>query len=626
MSSRAIRRAQQQLEEEQRATLASAQHQNSNGTDEHEDSEEEAPQRPSSNLNPFDMLNDAGDDEQDATAQEESEEEHDDGDGDNEDEETTTDAQKNQKTTTKKKNKKKKKSKAKASTSTPAVSPENDATPPAPKPSTAPEDHSQLDAVLAIETQHLHVMNEMRRLFGRVVDQPSATGGDDNPEARRRRQRGRGQAQESGQRGGLASLGWRHNIFIKGQDNWPKAPSGGLSMEKVGPWVECPSSKASKEDTAVEYRFVHNKNYQAIQQTFVLCVERSDVQGIMNILHENPYHIASLLQLSEVAKSQSDHARAGDFLERALFSFGRAAHSTFNTALTSGTARLDFTRPENREFWLAAWRYIENLGMKGTWRTAYEWAKLLLAIDPENDPYRMSLVIDQIAIRARQFEGYVKISDKLLQKPAEMLKHHFPNILPSTALANHRLDHVDEARNQLRAAVINTPWLFARLYKALNIDPIPASIWGSIAPSSPAHLLTEVYVIGSKAIWNTPENTTFLTSIVSSVDRYDVDIAIMEELPIHVTEARHTLLLHNAALDALVPAVFREVFVSYDPLPPKDNKPSYALPTGVGERVYPAEEVEQGDLQEAMEEMVRLLARDAPEQDEQDDQDWDDEV
>ncbi|KAI9712624.1 MAG: hypothetical protein M1812_006804 [Candelaria pacifica] len=581
MSSRAIRRAQQQLEEEQRAANAAAQHQNSDGTDEHEESEEEEePRRALSKLNPFDMLNDAGDDEHDDTAEDEPEEEEE---VDNECE-TTADVKKSQQTPTKKQGKKKKKSKAKAKVNTSEPSPENDATLLNPTPAAATiSDLSPLNAVLAIETQHLHVINEMRRLFGRVVDQPNTTADEGNPEPRRRRQRGRGQAPENQrERGGLANLGWRRNIFIKGQENWPKAPSGGLSMEKVGPWSECSFNKTNKDKDAVEFRFVHNKNYQSVQQTFVLCVERSDVQGIMNILQENPYHIASLLQMSEVAKSESDHARAGDYLERALFSFGRAAHSTFSTALSSGTARLDFSRPENRELWLAAWRYIQNLGMRGTWRTAYEWTKLLLAIDPENDPYRMSLLIDQIAIRARQFEGYIKISTKgFLHKPLEMLKHHFPNILPSTALAYHHFNNVDEARTQLRAAVIHTPWVFSRLYKALNLDPIPASIWGSIAPTDIAHLLSEVYVIGSKDIWNTPENTSFLTSIVSSIDRSEVELTYMEEQPIYVTEARHTLLLHNTALDVLVPAMFREVYVSYDPLPPKENKQSYALPTSL---------------------------------------------
>jgi len=63
---------------------------------------------------------------------------------------------------------------------------------------------------------------------------------------------------------------------------------------------------------------------------------------------------------------------------------------------------------ENREFWLVGWRYISNLGMKGTWRTSYEWAKLLLGLDI-SDPYSIKLLIDHLALRAREFEHFIEL-------------------------------------------------------------------------------------------------------------------------------------------------------------------------------------------------------------------------
>ena len=126
-------------------------------------------------------------------------------------------------------------------------------------------------------------------------------------------------------------------------------------------------------------------------------------------IRDSPYHISTLLQVSEIAKQERDHTTAGDLLERALFSFGRAVHSSFASNLAQGKVRLDFRRPENREFWLAVNRYVVNLSMRATWRTVFEWAKLLLSLDPAGDPYRICLVIDQYALRARQPQQFLDL-------------------------------------------------------------------------------------------------------------------------------------------------------------------------------------------------------------------------
>lgn len=206
--------------------------------------------------------------------------------------------------------------------------------------------------LLSIDTQHLHAANEMRRLFGRAAldagDEDEQNGG-----GRRRNRAGqqaglaaalgrRQGAQGGGRSSGLGLLGLRRNIFIQGKEEWPVATAGGLGMEIV----------EKREDGTVEYRFVHNKAYQDVQGQFEACVASMDPQRMVQLLQFNPYHISTLLQVSEIAKQERDHATSGDLLERALFSFGRAVHSTFAANLSQGKARLDFRRPENREFGL----------------------------------------------------------------------------------------------------------------------------------------------------------------------------------------------------------------------------------------------------------------------------------
>jgi hypothetical protein len=139
------------------------------------------------------------------------------------------------------------------------------------------EEKQQLFSVLSVDTQHLHAANEMKKLFGRAALQQ-------NEEEARPRQRG--------QQGGiaaalvgrnapgnrnLASLGLRRNIFIQGKEEWPRATSGGLGMEIV----------EKRADGSVEYRFVHNSTYQDVQRQFQVCVASMDPDRMVQLLANN---------------------------------------------------------------------------------------------------------------------------------------------------------------------------------------------------------------------------------------------------------------------------------------------------------------------------------------------------
>ena len=88
------------------------------------------------------------------------------------------------------------------------------------------------------------------------------------------------------------------------------------------------------------------------------------------LLRELAYHVSTLLQVSSVAKQDQNMALAGELCERALFTFGRVTTSTFRQDVEHGRARLDFRRPENRQFWLAGYHFLKSLIRKGTYRTA----------------------------------------------------------------------------------------------------------------------------------------------------------------------------------------------------------------------------------------------------------------
>ena len=416
--------------------------------------------------------------------------------------------------------------------------------------------------LLAVDSKHLNALNEMRKLFGSTVL------ANESSEAAAARRRGRGpQALDLGaalagrnnpvSRGqGLSGLAVRRNTFIPGKEDWPKATSGGLGMELV--------EKAW--DYTTEYRFVHSKLYQGVQKDFERSVETLDPQNMITLLQLHPYHISTLVQVSELAKHQGDHAVAGNLLERALFTFGRSIHSSFGTAIAEGKARLDFRRFQNREFWLAGWRYISSLGQRGTWRTAFEWAKLLLSLDPEGDPLCMHLILDQLAIRGGEYESLIKLAG------AESINwgQQSPNIQISLALAHYKLKHASKSREVLGAAIGRFPWIFIRLFQELNIEHTPKSIWGCKARTGREELLAESYAIRAKDMWNVPEALSLLVEVAESVDRSDPPPP--EEDGASLNEARHFILAEVPALLAFLPRSFtRDRISATDPLPPEDD-------------------------------------------------------
>ena len=139
------------------------------------------------------------------------------------------------------------------------------------------EEKKQLFAALSVDTQHLHSANEMKKLFGRAALQ-------NTEEEARHRQRGHQGGLAAALAGrnapgsrNLASLSLRRNIFIQGKEEWPRATSGGLGMEIV----------EKRADGTVEYKFVHNRMYQDVQRQFQVCVASMDPERMIALLQHN---------------------------------------------------------------------------------------------------------------------------------------------------------------------------------------------------------------------------------------------------------------------------------------------------------------------------------------------------
>ncbi|EPQ62840.1 Bgt-1437 [Blumeria graminis f. sp. tritici] len=428
-------------------------------------------------------------------------------------------------------------------------------------------------AIFGIQSKHLKVANETRKLFGKAASVSKDDASGTVRQVRRRRQRGQDHPidLETILRGyhapgkGLSELTLRRNFFIQGKKEWPAGTSGRLTMEIV-------DDQAS--DGTIEFRYVHSQSYQEVQNTFHHYTEIGDPQNLIELLVREPDHISLLMQVSKIAQSQGDHALASDLLERALFYMGRATTTYFHTKLSQGKARLDFKRPENRELWLAGYQYIKSLMMKGTYKTALEWSKLIFNLDPVGDDYCMRLLIHNLALRAHESNWLLDLYD-LFQD--QWYANDGPlTTTPSLALAALQLRDQVKARKLLTESMTVIPWLFARLFSELNLD-LPPSIWGNEPNTAAEILFTDLYISQTRDLWDTPEVTSILMEIGHSIKRDNHDTEKRFSQPLGLDVARFVYLDNSPGLMALVPGnlLHRRDNSDSDPLPPVENLISY---------------------------------------------------
>ena len=234
------------------------------------------------------------------------------------------------------------------------------------------ESSQRLAELLSINFHHLKVIHEMRRLFGKEaidaarVEEENQASAQQAPRSRRTPRHVDLEAYLRGPTGpsnkGIPEMLLRKNPFVDGRSYWPRAPAGGLTMSTVG----------NPDGDFVEFRFCHDKSYQQLENYFFNLIHDHDPMQLVAYLRQEPYHVSTLIQVTKVAKQDQNSALSAELCERALFTLGRVTLSSFRKKLEQGKARVDFRRPENRQFWLAGYHYLKTLIMKGTYRTALE--------------------------------------------------------------------------------------------------------------------------------------------------------------------------------------------------------------------------------------------------------------
>lgn len=132
---------------------------------------------------------------------------------------------------------------------------------------------------LKIENRNLNPENEMKRIFGsRVVQAEQASGS-------RRRARGKAPLSRS----------W----LMANPRNWHNIGRRAISMELTETTADC-----------LRFNFVHTRQYQQTQFLFLDAVESYNPDNLVAILNVHPAHIDTLIQFSDVVKTEDSQMAA----------------------------------------------------------------------------------------------------------------------------------------------------------------------------------------------------------------------------------------------------------------------------------------------------------------------------
>ncbi|XP_042222983.1 transcription factor 25-like isoform X2 [Homarus americanus] len=440
--------------------------------------------------------------------------------------------------------------------------------------------------LLTVEHKHLNPQNEMKRIFGSRVVQAN--------ENKRR-----------GRTGRLIKSTW----IVQGHPSWSHHPRPGISMVVAETTPAYPV-----------FKYVHSQSYQQLQFKFLEAVESLNPENIMMLLNPEPFHVDTLLQVSEIFRLGDDSAMAAQLIERALYVLESAGHPLFNIA--TGTCRLQYRQQENRSLFIALFRHILNVGKKGCYRTALELCKLLLNLSPDDDPLAVSLMIDFYALRAQEYEWLVALYD--MYEPSKNLSM-LPSFAYSVPLALFHLSvGVDQstqrdrresikaaalmeelgspeemrkrADTMIQRALIMFPGVLMPLLDKCNVqpDPVVAShpFFGPTAQLNQSKGLSQIvnlYVGRCFHAWKEAGVVSWLEDnvqiVLARVDSGDPLVKEGEEIrkvryqgtPMAIY--RHILMAEiKDATAALPPALANTAVMSYDPLPPPDSICGYTRP------------------------------------------------
>ncbi|BGP54746.1 hypothetical protein JCM8202v2_002333 [Rhodotorula sphaerocarpa] len=422
----------------------------------------------------------------------------------------------------------------------------------------------EIKQLYAFESKYLDADAELRRMFGSKVI-------GNTPQAPRSHLH----ARFANNPHHSTSIRRTASVLAAPEPGWPTA-TGVLGLERYeGPETE-------RDESGEWFSYIHPLSYRQAQTMFLEVLQQADGNRLFDVLAAQPYHVDTHLQLSEMMAQQGDSGASSTHLNRALYALSAPLPPTF----TSGSFRLPYSRIENRALFIAIARKVALLVKGGTWRTAFEWAKIGLSVSGNADPLGMLCWLDVLAPKAGQNDWLLRLVPALEKAYPEMCIRGYPGLAFGRALALRNLEQekkpAKDSSSALVSAILHFPMVATLLSNALALDLPPAMVAHkraqldgsySTRPSYALSLLSELYAVRSGPLWKDPDLTAFLRQAIAKAaplldDRSNEDVqageALFSEGPFPAGHAP------NGVIRAAFISARSGTSYSFDPLPPTD--------------------------------------------------------
>ncbi|KAJ1604906.1 hypothetical protein OJ252_3610 [Cryptosporidium canis] len=136
-------------------------------------------------------------------------------------------------------------------------------------------------------------------------------------------------------------------------------------------------------------------------------------------MERNPFFFSGLLKLADISILRNEHEIAFEYLQKALYVFESSLHPSFSpfkyknglpiTNIKSGDI-------ESRDIFILLGSYMNSLGNRGLFRTAFEYCLLLISMDITHDRFHSLLHLDYYAILSSEFDTLFEINSKFLSQ------------------------------------------------------------------------------------------------------------------------------------------------------------------------------------------------------------------
>lgn len=315
----------------------------------------------------------------------------------------------------------------------------------------------------------------------------------------------------------------RKLLLTKIRDDWMPTVSKPMTMEEINKSdildyfdykndvlepeeLKLKCERLSKEGIKF-FRFGKSRDIQsrvANTRFYASVVMTPDPEQLMAMLPQYPYHTETLLQVAMVLLRQGgDKSISYALIEKGLFTFDRSFHKNFHELLQLGDLgkiRVPYESFMSRQFYLCIFRNIIALGERSTYFTAFSYCKLLLSLNPTEDPLGVRYFIDHYAIMSEEYDFLIKFSKSTLS--TTYIRWLTPGIAFSTVLACLKLNKLEEAQEALKIAFNYHPYAALKLFELIGLSKEPAPINETDLPqNAEIRTATETYLVRAQALW-----------------------------------------------------------------------------------------------------------------------------